>query len=513
VVGLVVGSAVGMGTGCEREGDPTSPSDAVNAGEDSCSGAERWAAVWTDARRGGPGVALGSLPGQWPLVAAARIEARIEAGAEPWSAAYARACAAGDRSAQRCLDRQLWSAEALVDAVIEAPETRGAALWPEVGAMFRSAGDCLESPEGEALPESVVVGLARVRLSARLGEGERAAGELDRIRGAVSVELALDPGLRFELAVAELGVALGRRDAEAIAEAERVLDVLRSELDWGGGTDRPTMVRLAVWTARRSVDPLEAARQFDRLVERGSEGVADSEGEAAAWRAFERALARGGVLAQLGDFGAAADALSEAIAVAARYGGEDSPEGAAAQLALAEALAGRRRLTAVHDLLVQAREGFADSLGPDHPQTLEVMMATGQLFMAVDQPSDAHMAFLDLLEIHTQQHGPKDPRTAAVKVEIGDALRAMGEHRGARQMFAEALVPTTEALGPDHPRVVRILVHMGASEFVLGELEQAGLHCRTAGGLASVLGPDDPLRAEVDLCLKALAKIEKRRRR
>lgn len=450
------------------------------------------------------GEALSELPGEWPRVTAQTFAARVTENEDAWQRVYAQACADGDAQIQRCLDAKLWEAWATAQLIATGADRRGSELWSAVDVVLADAEGCRGADRsalvGEPLPPAAGVGFARLWLLTSLGELDRARDEVTQLRQLGAVEG--DPSYGFYLRAFELVVEVAGPQPD-LARVDTELAALREVVEPHG---RGGEVVLAQIEARRAIaagDVVDAIAKTTAVLELDHGGTDP-------WSDYWQLLLRGHLEAAAGQLDDSAASLMAAIALANRLRASENPQGALAQRTLADQLATGGHLGRAHDLYLQARDGFATSLGADHPETLEVVGRLGSVLLAAGQPADAQFAFSDLVAIHAELFGDKDPRTAAAKVNLGDALTAMDEHRGANQMYAEAIVPLTDALGAEHPHVIHVLAALGRSELRLGAVDLAETHCTMAAGLArGVSLQEGPTTALIAECVAAVEKANK----
>lgn len=482
---------------CKPEAPPEPPKVTTVA-----CGVEAFERVWTAERRASLDEALSGVPGEWPRQALATIDERVTTQREPWLSTYAQACEAQDQPAQRCLDHQLWQLDAITIVLGEHPD-RASALWAEIDNLLIDPAACLGSQEpsfdAPQLSREAGRGLAKMRLLLNLGGGTAGDATTPELAELLRT-LELDPLVRDTPAYAmpvHATKAVAAFHAGRIDEADAALRA---------ATEAGTSLGAR---AQMSLGHIRALLAFYRGDAEGGllaldEGLAAAREQPDPWLLFASLRNAGRVRIELGEHEGAIAPLTEAIALSTRLAGLENPHTAELQLSLARAQLALGRIEAAHDLLTQARDSFVNTLGPDHPQTLVSVLATGQLLLQAGQPIEANHAFLDLLEIYGELYGPKDVRTSTVKLELGDTLIAMEQYDGARLMYMEALTPLVQALGTEHRDVIRTVVHLGFAEAKLGHHDEAETHCRRAVELVKVLAAADPLIDEAKRCLESV---------
>lgn len=490
-----------LALGCERSpNDQTTvvPTEAV-----TCDGANAIERIWTTSRRGELEAALATQAGEWPTQALTTIDARVSDEREPWRDAYVRACKRDDLPAQRCLDRTAWELDGLVAVLLEDP-AHAARLWAEIDGLFAGADACAGTtePSYQAPPLVPELGRDLVRMRLLLNLDDQAALD-EAVR---SLELV-------DIVTATSAYALQVHAAKAVA-AFRTGQIDAAAAALAAATEHGDRLGARAHASLAHVRALVAFRRGD--VEGGllalDEALTAAREQTDLWLLFATLRNAGGVRIELRDHAGAAALLTEAVALSTRLAGSENPHTADVQLSLATAQLGLGQLEAAHDLLLQARDSFVNTLGPDHPRTLTTVAAIARVLATGGQPFEANHAYLDLLEIYSELYGPKDARTAQIKLELADTLMAMDEHESARTFYLEALPPLVQALGADHREVIRCAIHLGIAEFALGHLDEAETHCKRSSDLVKALPPNDPLVAEVERCVQQLAGARKKKR-
>ena len=485
-----------LALGCDQpQPEPTQPP--VSAEAPSCPGADAVDGLWSGARREQLSSAWEELPGEWPLQLVETLDERIGERGQAWRSDYAEACAGEEGATMRCLDEQLARFDAALGLAAADPSWTER-LWPEVDAALAGATGCVERDPIADTDEVDAASWSRIDLQRRYLEGEARVEALTASLAQIGEGRAQEPA----------SVALSRAQSEVwIAKGEAArsrLEAARALAEGIGPAAKSQVARLEAELAA-------AGGQGEASLAAIEQSVTFAREQGGPWLLVDQLHALGRLRLR---FASAPDVavapLTEAIALATRTAGAESPRAAEVQLTLAAVLTRLDKTEAAYDLLTQARDSFVLHLGPDHPRTLETVESIGHLFFVAGQPGDAQYAYLDLLDIYDQLYGPKHWRVARVKVELGDALMAMEQHDSARRMYTEALTPIVKRFGPDDRDAVRSVVHLGIAELALGNLDEAETQCGRGANLAKALPADDPLADEAARCLDELAVARKR---
>ena len=459
--------------------------------KENCDALELVDEVWTPQRREQLAAHLAEAPGEWPEVALASLATRVETGREDWRRRYIGACEQRRPKALRCLELRLWQLDALVDLLLARPPEMAAQRWPAINHAFVGLEGC-EASEFASQPLPRELGRELAQLSMLINDEASTLGP--RVRAlAAEPQVAAEPGYLRSALGFEVWVAAAEGDAEAV---DRTLQRLRAIAD-----DRPrTMASMAQFEALATL----SRGQLEAGVAHLEAGLGHARAEPDARTRFLLLSSMAGLWTRFVGEGAG-PLLAEAVAVSTRLGDVENPYTAEAQASLASLQVKAGELSRAYELLLQARDAFAASLGVDHPRTLRTVRQIAELAVAAGRFDEAFYALSDLLAVYEQLHGEKHPITAEARVLLGDVLYAMEEFEGARQLYLGAMVPLTTALGPEDRSVVATVVHLGMAELALGNLDAAEAQCTRGRSLALALPEGDPLREDAASCLAKVA--------
>jgi tetratricopeptide (TPR) repeat protein len=94
---------------------------------------------------------------------------------------------------------------------------------------------------------------------------------------------------------------------------------------------------------------------------------------------------------------------------------------------------------------------YKQTLGPDHPKTLESMMNLANSYAALDRRADALKLREQTLTLYKQKLGPDDPETLQSMNDLADSYAQMGRNADALKLHEQTLTLRKQKLGPDHP--------------------------------------------------------------
>ncbi|MEM9462092.1 MAG: tetratricopeptide repeat protein [Myxococcota bacterium] len=134
------------------------------------------------------------------------------------------------------------------------------------------------------------------------------------------------------------------------------------------------------------------------------------------------------------------------------------------------------------------------ALGPDHPSVAATLQNLGNVsFFSQGDYENAKTYYHKALTIYEKALGLDHPSVAVTLSNLGNVFFSQGDYENARLHYRRALVLEQKALGPDHPDVAKKWGHLGHVFLRQGNLEEAGLHYQRSLAIhEKALGPDHP---------------------
>ncbi|WP_410658842.1 FxSxx-COOH system tetratricopeptide repeat protein [Amycolatopsis sp. lyj-112] len=150
----------------------------------------------------------------------------------------------------------------------------------------------------------------------------------------------------------------------------------------------------------------------------------------------------------------------------------------------------------------QARERFTETLGPTHPQTLEVSSRLGLYLWAIGRYAEAAELNQRTLALRLQVSGEENEETFALQRNITIDLRAEGDFAAAAKLSEEVYHKAKRMFGDDDPETLSaayqhgISLRLSGAYRVAAELDQDTLRRR-----GEVLGRDHSYTASANSAL------------
>jgi tetratricopeptide (TPR) repeat protein len=146
---------------------------------------------------------------------------------------------------------------------------------------------------------------------------------------------------------------------------------------------------------------------------------------------------------------------------------------------------------AAHDLAHDIHLSWAETLGKDHPDTLQAAQMLTWAFDGLAAFAAAHRMAEDTLARRRRVLGEDHPDTLASAHELSVALHKLGHHAEARRMVKDTLARRRRLLGEDHRDTLASAHSLANSLDHLGDYAEARrMHEDTLARLRRVLGED-----------------------
>jgi eukaryotic-like serine/threonine-protein kinase len=458
--------------------DSTAPCD---------TGADRFDAVWTEARRAQIRAAFERSSLAYASEAGNRVSAKIDEVRASWIDGHAEVCRAShvdgarapellDRS-MHCLNLVLAELDVLIDLLADADDADDALArrGPLVVGALPSVDRCIDlaersfgsmrssDPALEARIDGVRLALARVSAERIAGKHRAALTRLERL---VEEAEGLDaPPLLAELALVRANLLQDLDHVDAAVKAYEAA-FLRA----GAAEDDKLALQAAshVLGLEAGRGDVTAARRWERHARARLDRVPPS------------AAARTTYLSGLAALRRAEDRRDESIVlqrenVALRevLHGERSGAVAEALSSLANTLIEVDR----HDEALEAHHRikaiFVDILGTDHPNIADCDVNIGVALGALGRHEEASERYRSALEIYERVLGPEHPRVALTLANLANRLAAGGQQREALELLERAARLSSTPELSEHPIRATILENLAASLREAGRLPEA----------------------------------------
>lgn len=226
-------------------------------------------------------------------------------------------------------------------------------------------------------------------------------------------------------------------------------------------------------------------------------------------RAARGLLARGETAEALRWTRSAADAAGEL--------GPEHPDTAEILNSLGRLLHDQGALAEARPLVERALAIYEKQLGPEHPDTAASLNNLARLLHDLGALAEAHPLFLRALAIYEKQLGPEHPDTATILNNLAGLLHEQGAQSEARPLYERALAIREQQLGPEHPATAASLGNLAALLHAQGALAEARPLLERALGICErQLGPEHPSTAmglnNLAVLLRAQGDLDEARR-
>jgi tetratricopeptide (TPR) repeat protein len=178
--------------------------------------------------------------------------------------------------------------------------------------------------------------------------------------------------------------------------------------------------------------------------------------------------------------------------------GTSDPTLGAARLELAQLLILSGDDIRGEDIASEALATFLLTLGPDHPQTADVMVSLGYIQLALGKPALTVQQMAEATRIRENALGPNHILTAEAHVGWGAALAPLGRHVDAHTHFATALPIVAATHGRLSAPMGVIYSEIGHSLDARGQLRDASQFHRVASEILFLADVDRQVGELVD---------------
>ena len=288
-------------------------------------------------------------------------------------------------------------------------------------------------------------------------ESEESKGEIERAKTAISetrfldAEMHIDKALEIENETQKILEASLKKKRTAIC---RVAMMKASSM----------RLRLAL---KESLDAFEAAMTVAKEV--GDTGLA-----------CECLYEIGGILNQMGAFGAALKTFVDLLEIDSKRYEPSSPQIAAIHNNLGICNEGLGNYQSAISHFTLAVDSYLSTLGPQHPFVATCYNNIGMLHMSRAKFEEA-IKYFELASKIREHHYPiTSPPVVLIKANIGSALQGLGNLKGALPYLEQAFITLHNSLGSSDPRTSAARNYIGTLYIETGELEKATPHLEEA---------------------------------
>jgi len=159
-------------------------------------------------------------------------------------------------------------------------------------------------------------------------------------------------------------------------------------------------------------------------------------------------------------------------------------------------LSGNQRAEAIEEYQAALRAAET-SLGPDHPQTINIRTLLAEVAIATDHPiaeETQRRLVMDLDRVA----GPDSEASLVARANLGNFLTSAGRDEEAADLYRQVLEDHRRLLGIRHPGTIITAVNLGSTLSRLGrDREAVALARELLPAAAEVLGPDHPVTRDI----------------
>jgi tetratricopeptide (TPR) repeat protein/predicted Ser/Thr protein kinase len=475
-----LGGALLLGTGLLALSVRADRDDAGVACEASAARIEQ---TWNDEARARVHEAMERAGGTFGEGTAERAGKALDELAHRWSDARRDACLVmrrddSDDARTLCVEHARGRVEGLVEALATADADTLPHAVSAVAAASRRIDACADPQEldrmhrlaASAKGVDVVAALDEARQQLALRETGRGLAALDELPAA-----ELHAGVRFEVEVlrGRLLHAAGDLDgAEAVLQGAGELGVGRAH---PLGAAEWNQARADLMYDRGDYDGMDPA--YARAAVLFEEALGDRDPQALLARAT-----RGHASYARGEYAAALAIYEAADRDLAATAGDRHPDRISVDEWIVETLAHLGRYDQAAQTGIDLRARLEDTLGPEHPRTLDLEYRLGVLDLRAGQPERALATFrrIEAIEAGRGRESARD--RAAREANIGAALMQLQRDDEALRMLERALASLRADAVPDrHADVLAVRANLGAL------LDRRRAHAEAEPVLAEVL--------------------------
>jgi eukaryotic-like serine/threonine-protein kinase len=219
----------------------------------------------------------------------------------------------------------------------------------------------------------------------------------------------------------------------------------------------------------------------------------------------------GDVYTSLGAYAAAESLLRKALDTQTRILGPNNPETLDMMNALANVYWFQGRYRDAEPLYRAALEGRRRVLGSNHRSTLRVAFDLASLYMQEKRWDESEQLQLQTLETQRRVLGDEDPDTLSSMNNLASYYWSRKRSAEAEPLYRKILELRQRLLGPDHPDTLLSMHNLASNENVVGHYAEAErLFIAALDAERRVLGPSHPQTAGTISALGRLYLKQKR---
>ena len=221
------------------------------------------------------------------------------------------------------------------------------------------------------------------------------------------------------------------------------------------------------------------------------------------WEARNLLFQAGKYFYQRGQYRESEPLFQQALAMCERVLGPEHPDTLNILNSLAVLYVDQGKYEQVEPLYQRALEASERVLGPEHPDTLGSLNNLALLYDVQGKYEQAEPLYQRALETYERVLGPEHPDTLSSLNNLAALYQSQGKYEQAEPLYQRALEACERVLGPEHPNTARTLYNLAGLYRNQGKYEQAEpLYQRALAIDEKVYGQDHP---EVATDLRSLA--------
>ena len=199
----------------------------------------------------------------------------------------------------------------------------------------------------------------------------------------------------------------------------------------------------------------------------------------------------------MGNYAQAETLFEQALQIRQKVLGPQHPDTAEVINNLAESVRSIGNYRKAEGLFVQAVQIMQKAFGREHPSTAIALSNLAGVYADMGDYRNADLVLQEVLQIQRRVLGARHPDTARSLNNLGDICRITGEYARAESLFSQALQIMEKAFGPMHPRIAQSLNNLAELYLAMRDYAKAEpLYNRALEIRQSVLGSEHPSTAQ-----------------
>ncbi|KAJ7278550.1 hypothetical protein C8J57DRAFT_165428 [Mycena rebaudengoi] len=129
--------------------------------------------------------------------------------------------------------------------------------------------------------------------------------------------------------------------------------------------------------------------------------------------------------------------------------------------------------TQSRELCMALLEDRKQTLGSEHPETLDAMSSLAVTYWAMGRATEAEELQVAVLQNRKQILGPEHPDTLVVMSDLAATYHSLGKLTDAEELYVVVLEKRKQILGPEHPDTLHAMSDLATTYHNLGKLTDA----------------------------------------